>query len=100
MQLLGDFLAPSGLRCELGRVWGAIWSIIRAYLDAEMGQVEAKMVRARLANLASRWANLAPRWDPNLLKNHEKSIQKVMFFLFVFLMEIWIDFDKKSIKNR
>ena len=50
---------------------------------------------AKQANMAPRWANLAPRWVPNWCQNHKKSIEKLMYFLIVFLNRILKDLEAK-----
>ena len=61
-----------------GRLWGRLGSILeprwrpRSPRGAPGG--------AKKPNIAPRWANLAPKWGPNLVKNLEKSIQKIYFF--------------------
>ena len=70
--------------------WGASWS----QDDAQERQEEPQE-----APRQPTWRQDGPTWlqdgVPNLLQNHENSIEKILFFGVAFLMEFWRDLGAK-----
>ena len=70
--------------------WGASWS-----QDGAQDRQEEPQEAPRQPT----WRQDGPTWlqdgIPNLFQNHENSIEKMVFFLIVFLIEFWRDLGAK-----